>query len=347
MTTTLDDTLITLTERLSLIVLTASIWSGRKKLRADDLGLNAGDIPSAELVSLGSKRLCNPDALRVFHTLKGQAERACLKVGTRFLGGYLVPNDQVDGLSGVLDGLKREFECEVASFLAEYDREIADWIGRHPAWERQLRAAVDPAEAIGKRFAFRYRPLVIQPAKGHRETLAEDVAEIGHTLFHEVAQIAVSLEKSLVGKDSMTQRALGTFRRIQEKLAVLSFVDARIGPILALVEGFLSRVPRRGPISGALFQEGFGLWLLLCDEERLSRHGAGRLAGDVDPDADPSDTEADAGPEPTARLDVNDDPDLSAERHEDADAVASRGPSGPQDVAIPNLTEDVPIDCFF
>lgn len=352
-TTTLDDTLITLTERLSLIVLTVSTWSGRKKLRADDLGLQAGEIPSEELVSLGSKRLCNPDAIRVFHTIKGQAERACLKVGTRFLGGYLVPNDQIDGLSGVLDGLKRDFEREVQSFLAEYDREIADWIARHPDWERQLRAAVDPAEAIGTRFSFRYRPLVIQPAEGHRETLTEDIAEIGHTIFHEAAQIAVSLEKSLVGKDSLTQRALGTFRRIQEKLAVLSFIDPRIQPILELVEGFLSRVPRRGSISGALFQEGFGLWLLLCDEARLARHGAGRLAGDVDPDSDPPglDSDVDAqrtDAERTARLDLDDDSELTTEIDSTITAsVAIREPTVPQGIEIADATEDETLDCFF
>ncbi|EGV29631.1 hypothetical protein ThidrDRAFT_3223 [Thiorhodococcus drewsii AZ1] len=352
-TTTLDDTLITLTERLSLIVLTVSTWSGRKKLRADDLGLQAGEIPSEELVSLGSKRLCNPDAIRVFHTLKGQAERACLKVGTRFLGGYLVPNDQVDGLCCVLDGLKRDFEHEVQSFLAEYDREIADWIARHPDWERQLRAAVDPAEVIGTRFSFRYRPLVIQPADGHRETLTEDVAEIGHTIFHEVAQIAVSLEKSLVGKDSLTQRALGTFRRIQEKLAVLSFIDPRIQPILELVEGFLSRVPRRGPISGALFQEGFGLWLLLCDEERLTRHGAGRLAGDVDPDSDPPERDSDVDAqrteaERTPRLDLDDDSELTTETDVPVtESVSSRKPAMSHDIDVPDANADVPLDCFF
>lgn len=272
---TQTETLITLTERLSLIVLTVSIWSGRRKLRADDLGLPDGEIPSADLVSLGSKRLCNPEALRLFHTLKGQAERACLRVGTRFLGGFLVPNDQLEALSDVLGTLKRDFEQARECFLAEYDQEIADWITRHPAWERQLRAAVEPADRVGTRFAFRFRPLVIQAAPGQDARLAEDVAEIGHTLFHEIAQIAVSLEKSLVGQNSLSQRALGTFRRIQDKLGVLSFIDPRIPPILALVEDFLQRVPRQGPITGALFQEGFGLWSLLCDERRLAQHGAG------------------------------------------------------------------------
>lgn len=273
-----QETLITITERMSLIVLTASIWSGRKKLRADDLGLREGDIPSEELVSLGSKRLCNPDALRVFYTLKGQAERACLKVGTRFLGVFLVPKDAVDTLCTMLDGLKQEFEREVQSFVLDYHREINDWIVRHPEWERQLRAAIDPASVIGTKFSFRYRPLVIEPATGQDQTLAADVIEIGDTLFHEVAQIASALEKSLIGKSAMTQRSLGTFRRIQQKLAVLSFLDPRIQPILDQVEAFLYRVPSTGLIAGALFQEGFGLWMLLRDETRLARHGAGIIA---------------------------------------------------------------------
>ena len=205
---------------------------------------------------------------------------------------------------------------------------------------------------IGTRFSFRYRPLVIQPAEGHWEILAEDVAEIGHTLFHEVAQIAVSLEKSLVGKDSMTQRALGIFRRIQEKLAVLAFVDARIGPILALVEDFLSRVPRRGPISGALFQEGFGLWLLLCDEARLARHGAGRLAGDVEPEGETSDVDPgeDLGTVEPAAIPLqvtSDDPAALTEEAPSVHWTSIDTPDRESQAVDDHETEAEPLDCFF
>ncbi|NCU21316.1 DUF3150 domain-containing protein, partial [Candidatus Falkowbacteria bacterium] len=212
--------IITLTEAMTLISLSIPIWGGRKTLRPEDLGLAAADRPTADLVHWGSKRICNPEALRIFHTLKGQAERACLKVGTRFLGGFLVPNDQVAGLSAELEGLKTRFEHEVDAFLAGYDAEIADWITRHPQWERQLREAVEPAGRVATRFAFRYRPLVIRPAEAHPGTLAEDAAELGGTIFHEVTQIARDLEKSLIGQTQLSQRALGTFRRVRDKLAV-------------------------------------------------------------------------------------------------------------------------------
>ena len=280
-TETPSNPVITLTEAMTLISLSIPIWGGRKKLRPEDLGLADHEIPSEELVHWGSKRICNPEALRVFQTLKGQAERACLKVGTRFLGGFLVPNDQVPGLSTELERLKDAFEQEVQSFLAGYDHEIADWINRHPHWERQLREAVEPATRVATRFAFRYRPLVIRPADDHPGTLAEDTAEVGGTIFHEIAQIARDLEKSLVGQTQMSQRALGTFRRVRDKLAVLSFVDPRIPPVLEPLEGYLRRVPCSGSITGDLFREGFGLWLLLRDEDRLARHGAGILAGEA------------------------------------------------------------------
>ena len=312
----LNDTLITIAEKMALIVLTVSQWSGRKKLRADDLELTDSEVPSEELVSLGSKRICNPDALRVFGTLKGQADRACLKVGTRFLGGYLIPNDQLAALSGELDLLKTEYEVETQHFLTGYDREIEDWILRHPEWERQLRTAVDPAAKIGTKFSFRYRPLIIQPAEGQHEALVEDVAEIATSVFHEIAQIAVTLEKSLIGKDAMSQHALRTFRRVQQKLDILSFVDPRIGPILDQVERFLRQVPPSGPVTGSMFQEGFGLWMLLCDEDRMARHGAGMLNPVVEAEVD---AEVDADAEVEAETEVESDVETMTEVEAEAD----------------------------
>ena len=76
----------TITDRIVLVMLGISIWSGRKKLKPEDLNLLDGEIPPEELVSLGSKRVCDPEPLKPFHRLKQSAERACLRVGTRFLG---------------------------------------------------------------------------------------------------------------------------------------------------------------------------------------------------------------------------------------------------------------------
>ena len=49
----------TTTDRISLVMLSISIWSGRKKLCQEDLHLSGGEIPVENLVPLGSKRICN------------------------------------------------------------------------------------------------------------------------------------------------------------------------------------------------------------------------------------------------------------------------------------------------
>ena len=51
----------TITDQLTLVMLDVRIWSGRKKLRPEDLHLSGGEIPPEELVSLGSKRVCDPE----------------------------------------------------------------------------------------------------------------------------------------------------------------------------------------------------------------------------------------------------------------------------------------------
>jgi hypothetical protein len=140
-----------------------------------------------------------------------------------------------------------------------------------------IRKAVDPASVVESRLGFGYQLYRIAPAE-NAGNLAEQVQGLGDTLFGEVAGIARELDKSFVGKDSLSQRALSTFRRIREKLGCLSFVDYRVQPVLESLEDWLLRVPGKGPVAGALFNEGFGLMLLVSDPRRMSDHGAGILA---------------------------------------------------------------------
>jgi len=101
---------------LVLIHLSFSIWSGKKKLRPEDL--KGANLPPDKLASLGSKRIFDPDALKVFATLKRQAERACEEVGVRFLGGYALPKDK---LTPLLEKMAR-IEQSLATAKTTLDR---------------------------------------------------------------------------------------------------------------------------------------------------------------------------------------------------------------------------------
>ncbi len=263
-------------DRLVAVNLDVRIWSGRKKLTAEDLSLGT-DVPPEDLVSLGSKRVCDPEAIKVFHRLKQQAERICLTGGMRFLGGYAIPEDRTETVAAELDALGERFERERATFVAGYGEAIEDWIGLHPQWEAAIRKAVDPASLVASRLGFGYQLYRIAPAQA-AGNLEEQVLGLGDTLFTEVARIARELDQSFTGKDALSQRALSTFRRIREKLGCLAFVDYRVQPVLDSLEDWLARVPTKGPVTGALFNEGFGLMLLVSDPRKMSDHGAGILA---------------------------------------------------------------------
>jgi hypothetical protein len=263
-------------DRLVAVNLDVRIWSGRKKLTAEDLALGA-DVPPEDLVSLGSTRVCDPEPIKVFHRLKKQAERVCLSGGMRFLGGYAIPEDRTETVAAELDALGETFAKERAMFVSGYGQAIEDWIALHPQWEAAIRKAVDPASVVESRLGFGYQLYRIAPVE-NAGNLAEQVQGLGDTLFGEVARIAHELDKSFVGKDALSQRALSTFRRIREKLGCLAFVDYRVQPVLESLEDWLARVPGKGPVTGALFNEGFGLMLLVSDPRKMSDHGAGILA---------------------------------------------------------------------
>jgi len=267
----------TITDRITLVILNVSIWSGRKKLRAEDLNLSDGEIPPEDLVSLGSKRVCDPEPLKAFHRLKQSAERACLGVGTRFLGGFAVPQDHTETLAAKLDALKAEFAAETQSFLAGYDRALEDWIAKLPGFEVPIRRAVEPADVVASRLRFGYQLVTIKPAE-QPGTLVEEVRHLGDGVFAEVEQMARDLASSFEGRDKLHRRALGTFARVREKLACLSFIDPRIQPVVDTIDDWTARLPQTGPIEGGIFNEGMGLALLLSDAERMARHGAGQLA---------------------------------------------------------------------
>ena len=286
-------TITHVTDRITLVMLNVAIWSGRKKLRAEDLKLGT-EVPPEELVSLGSKRVCDPESLRIFHRIKKGAERTCLQVGTRFLGGFAVPHAHAESIAESLAVLKVEFDTETRSFLAGYDRALEEWISNLPAWEEPIRRAIEPAEVVGTRLRFGYQIVRIAPAE-QPGTLEEEVQGLGDGIFAEVEQMARELEGSFEGKEKLHRRALGTFRRIREKLACLSFVDRRIQPVVDTLDLWFARLPE-GPIEGPIFNEGMGLALLLSDAERMARHGAGQWAVQQDGEPNDSDMESDATP---------------------------------------------------
>ena len=285
-------------ERVVLVKVEANIYGARKKLKKEDLVLADGSkLPPEDLASLGSKRLLDPDQLTVFNRLKKEAERICLRVGTRFLGGFAIPNEAAAGITAELERIAQDFAVAKTKFLAGYDAAVTDWVVRHPEFAGIIEQAVDSVEFVSTRLSFDYLVVTV----GLPEALPpEDVARLetkigsmSEQMFYEISVEANQfIEQSLLGKDQVTRNALRPIRRMRDKLDGLGFLDYRVAPVVNTIDDLLARIPDKGAIAGGILQEILATAMLLADPDKTRRHGEGLLAAQDLPKADIVEDEA-------------------------------------------------------
>ncbi|WP_417794475.1 DUF3150 domain-containing protein [Terasakiella pusilla] len=279
---------VTVLQSLIAVRLDVSIWSARKKLTALDFGEIS--LPPEKLASLGSKKICDPDTLKVFSALKSRAVALLSRVGIRFLGGWAVPESR---LQEVIDGLKaieQEFGQAKDDFLAHYDEAVRRWIADNPGWEEVISRSVVGVSTVRSRIEFGWQVFQVVPPKKSMGTQCQDklvaeVSSLGGTLFQEVAKAAnETWLKSYAGKTEVGQKALSPLTTLRRKLAGLSFVEPKVFPIVELIDTAIAQLPAKGQIGGRSFVMLQGLVCLLRDADALATHGQMMIEGQTSDD---------------------------------------------------------------
>jgi Protein of unknown function (DUF3150) len=270
-----------------VVSLDVRIWSGRKKLRPEDLTAS-GRLPPQGLVSLGSKRLCSPDALQPFMHVRRRAEARCQAVGVRFAHAFAIPKAAAKAVLAELNDLAQQFRQARSAFLATYDEEIARWRAQYPDWKRLIAAELLPKAEVASRFTFGYEVFTINAVDADAELacLLEQggagnlCTGLVGTLYQEVASESCAfMRHSLSGRDEVTQRFLRPVRAIREKLSGLAFLDAGIAPLVGSIDEVLAAIPQKGRIDGTSLAALRGVVTLLTDPARMREHG--RLLGEA------------------------------------------------------------------
>lgn len=274
---------ITVLNHLVVVNLDIHIWTARKKLSPLDLG--GAQLPPGDLASLGSKRICNPEDLRTFSTLKARAVNLLERSGIRFLSGWAVPHARVDNIMRELAVIRDEFNTAKDAFLQRYDQSVQDWIAKHPQWGGIIAGSTVSEEYVRARSDFRWQvfqvtqPAMVNPAQ-QVDDLAKDIEQLGHTLFDEVAKDAADAwHRCYAGKTEITRKALSPLKAIHEKLMGLTFVEPRVAPVAELLETAICSIPRRGAIIGSRLIMLQGLVSLLRNPQALMEHGQMILDG--------------------------------------------------------------------
>ncbi len=248
---------LTVLEEIVLFILDIRLWTGRKKLREEDLAVNGIDItqlPPGTLASLGSKKIISTEALSPFQSFKREAEKLLLATGVRFLGGYAVPAEKAPEISQRLTDLQTNFQAAKATLLLEYDQKVREWITANPPeWAPIIQASVDSVTTVDKALQFGFTPVTIQPPQTMSDSVPLEVQTEGlyGQLCHEVRQMAkTAFDASYVGKNSVTRKALRPINAIREKLVALAFLDQQIPPLINSIDDTLNQLPLSGSIEG-------------------------------------------------------------------------------------------------
>ena len=272
---------ITVLDHLLVVNLDIHIWTARKKLVPLDLG--GAELPPEDLASLGSKRVCNPEDLRSFTTLKARAVSVLERSGIRFLSGWAVPDTRIDDITRELAVIRDEFNAAKESFLQRYEQSVRDWIARHPQWGNIIAGSTVSEEYVRSRLDFRWQVFqVAQPEAVDRnmDNLKEDIDRLGGTLFDEIAKAAgEAWHRCYAGKTEITRKALSPLKAMYDKLMGLTFVEPRVAPVAELLDTAFRSIPKRGAITGSTLVMLQGLVSLLQNPQALMEHGQMILDG--------------------------------------------------------------------
>lgn len=269
---------IRILDNLLALNLNVSLWSARRKMSQEDLG--SAELPPEDLASLGSKRIADPENLKVFGTLKARAFNYLDRHGVRFMSGWAIPEEKAGEIVQELLNIRAEFQKEKEAFLAGYDQNVQAWIEKHHQWGEIIRNSLVGPDYVRARMDFRWQLYKVAPLEQHADNtavleagLAEEVQGLGGTLFDEVAKSADDIWRRVYhGKTEVTHKALSPLRTLHAKLNGLSFVEPHVAPVADIVQAALQRMPKKGNITGTDLLLLQGLVCLLKDSTALVGH---------------------------------------------------------------------------
>lgn len=276
---------IRILDNLLALNLDISLWSARRKMSAEDLG--GAELPPEDLASLGSKRIADPESLRIFGTLKARAFNFLDRHGVRFMSGWAIPEDKAGDIVEELIHIREEFLKAKADFLADYDQSLETWLAKHKQWAGIIRNSVVGSDYVRARMDFRWQLYRVAPLDAHENQtavteagLAEEVTALGGTLFSEVARSAEEIWRRVYeGKTEVTHKALSPLRTLHGKLTGLSFVEPHVAPVAEIIEAALKRIPVKGTITGPDLLMLQGLVCMLKDSGTLVLHAQKLIEG--------------------------------------------------------------------
>jgi len=238
-----------------IVELSINLWTGRRKMKPEELGLGKENTPPEVLASMGYKKIVDPAKLAGMLAIRMRAHRACIRVGTRFLTGYLIPSRELPSLGEELNHLMMEGYRLKKELIASINSAIAEWKGRFPEWERLIDGVVVDSRDLERTIQFKWFILKINPDDSEvvRSNFLEARNNLKYSVLKEIEiQADTIYQKSFSpSKKRATQKSIRAVKALVDKLEGLSFLDPVVyEPWVKKLRASLEALPHRGPIEG-------------------------------------------------------------------------------------------------
>lgn len=251
------------------VTLDIHLWSGRKRLRKENLlakNPELAHLPPESLATLGSIKIADPEDLAPFLKYKREAEKLLKLHGLPLLGTIGIPEAKVHLVHSGLLEIKRKFDDLARKLYQDFDARISQWRSRidNKDWEHLITDIPTPEYVAGRLSFGSHLCRVSAPSSDEfsdvNQQFGKQMTGLKGELFAEAAEEAKTLmEKYLMGKDAhgavrkrekITQKTLGPLKRIGAKFKSFSFLDPTVEPLAQIVDHVLALLPDEGPIEG-------------------------------------------------------------------------------------------------
>lgn len=276
-----------LTERLLIIRPVVSLWSGRKRLKPEDMGLDTDLLPPEELATLGTLKIFDPEQLSVFNRLKQAAIRACAKVGFPFLDGHAIPLGEAKTVIQELNLIEAEFEAELVKMMSSYEPQFAAWADSYDdskGWKSKLKAMQLPRDEVIRRMRFRVTMFQLSPKASNDDAelnklLGNTINGMSEALFEDVAASARDYQKRVLdGRQQVSQKGLRPLKALRQKLLGIAFVDSMVIPLIRRIDNVLAAITQEGYLSQSDISLIQILVYTFSDVQRMKNYAADQLA---------------------------------------------------------------------
>ena len=272
------------------VTLEVHLWSGRKRLKKEDLiAKNSAfaELPPETLASLGSIKVCDPDDLAPFLAAKRAAEKLISTYGLPCFGTMGIPEAKLQTVFTGLQKIQEEFNELKQGFYDRYERSIDLWRNQesNSQWSGLLRDIPTPDEVAGKlSFGFHLARTVAPSADDEfseiNKLYATQMTGLKGELFVDASReakvlitkylTAANLQGVVQKREKVTWKTIRPLKRIAEKFRSFAALDPTCEPLAKMIEHVLGQLPtsQEGPIEGVDLMNVWALAQALISPKR-------------------------------------------------------------------------------